>query len=916
LEGLFIEALMVTRPNKVFSATYFTEELETARYFLAAKNLGAYWVAGDPRFGVQAGAALDASHFERLFEGQDESGQSLLLNNPGIKKRVSAYELSVGVSKSVSAAWALASPCQRESIELAFAKSLEVVAGHVRRNSFTRLGANGNTFVRVQPNIAVLVQPDTRPVMQADGKVAIQPQLHAHLVIPNLVAISEHALKADDGKHAPYSNSSSQKIPLRYLTRSLDGQPLYHGAKSWGALQHLAFATELQKLGFHIGEIGSNGTFEVTPPAHEREADRKLRDAWSLRRADIVERLREAGLTTTEAPALAAKAAVATRRSKVATSEDAFARWRNEALALGIDAEHYIENRLGFEMPAPEIRDAEIASRMAGIPARLTEFEATFTHHDLYREIAAALVGTGVEASRVDQEVESLTKSGAILQIGMTDRERIFSTAEMIRLEREVVEMSARLAAKKWRNVDLSKLKAHCERANLSDEQIAAAMNVVNGTSISFLEGRAGTGKTTTLKPLFSALQSQLRIISTAQSWRTCRMHEAEITGIESKAIDYWLALAKGGSGQFCDSRTLLLVDESSQIGVKSMHALLTEVERSGACVAYLGDRSQTIAISAGSGIEIVARTVEAAEISKVVRQSDPELRAIVEQLAKGDVASAIEAIATRGCILEASGAAATVKAAVDDVFSHRAAAPQSKHLLICKSNATRLALDAEVRRRLRAEGVLRGDDVTIDASTPSGRVYRLSLAEGDRIRFGIRSEFAGGSVINGTTGIVQKVHAEAGGHARVLADIDGRAVLFSSREVTDDHGRVRLSTDYATTIWSCQGLTSQTATIVAESSLDRRDCYVAFSRAKERSLIVVNADALNLAIRADEGFERTGDDISVEERREYLVRQVSRWRVKSSTLDFVPVSDIANTRDGDRALEARRREADFSSEL
>jgi hypothetical protein len=245
LECLFTEAIMVTRPNKVFSATYFTEELETARYFLAAKNLGAYWVTGDPRFGVHAGAALDASHFERLFEGLDESGQSLLLNNPGIKKPVSAYELSVGVSKSVSAAWALASP--REAIELAFAKSLEVVAEHVRRNSFTRLGANGVTFVRVKPNIAVFIQPDTRPVMQADGKVAIQPQLHAHLVIPNLVAISDLALATDETKYAPHSKRSAEKTPLRYLRRSVDGQPFYHGAKSWGALQHFSVCDRAAK---------------------------------------------------------------------------------------------------------------------------------------------------------------------------------------------------------------------------------------------------------------------------------------------------------------------------------------------------------------------------------------------------------------------------------------------------------------------------------------------------------------------------------------------------------------------------------------------------------------------------------------------------------------------------------------------
>jgi hypothetical protein len=49
-----------------------------------------------------------------------------------------------------------------------------------------------------------------------------------------------------------------------------------------------------------------------------------------------------------------------------------------------------------------------------------------------------------------------------------------------------------------------------------------------------------------------------------------------------------------------------------------------------------------------------------------------------------------------------------------------RFVAPEKSHLLICKSNATRLALDAEVRRRLRDHGVLTGDNVAIDASTAS----------------------------------------------------------------------------------------------------------------------------------------------------------------------------------------------------
>jgi conjugative relaxase-like TrwC/TraI family protein len=922
LEGLVTEASMVTRPNKVFSATYFTSELETARYFLAADGLSAYWACGDARFGIAAGAAIDADHFKRLFAGLDENGESLLLKNPGLKKRVSAYELSVGVSKSISAAWALASPQDRESIEQAFAKSLEAVTDHVKRNAFTRLGANGKTFVRVQPNLAVFMQPDTRPVLQADGKVAIQPQLHAHLIGINLVAIDQNALPSTEARYAPYSKRSGANIPLRYLTRSLDGQPLYHGAKSWGAVQHLAFATELQKLGFHVGEIGENGTFELLPAAHEQKANLRLREFWSSRRAEIVEKLREVGLTTGEAPALAAKAAVATRRAKIATSEDAFSRWRDEAVALGIDVEHYIDNRLGFEMPAPEIRDAEIASRMIGLPARLTEFEATFTHHDLIREIASSLVGTGVEASRVDQEAEKLLSAGAILQIGETDREQIFSTAEMIRLEREIVEISARLATKPWHKIDLENLSAHCVAANLSEEQTAAMFSIADGNSIGFVDSRAGTGKTTAALPLCRSLERDFRIIATGVSWRTARMLQAELSGpdsksqIEARALDSWLATSKTG-GRFCDSRTLLLVDESSQIGVRAMHELLSEVERSGACVGFLGDRRQVLAVSAGSGIEQVARAVEAVEISKVVRQNDPQLRELVEQLAEGNVAAAMSTMADRSCIVETSGPAATVKAAVNILFEQRAAAPRDSHLLICKSNATRLALDAEVRRRLRAENVLTGDDVTVDASTPTGRAYRLALAKGDRIRFGVRCRIGEQDVINGTTATVREVEAEEDGHARIIAHIDGREEAFSSRDVTDNCGRVRLSTDYAITIWSCQGLTSRTATIVADSAFDLRDCYVALSRAKEQSFVCWDSRALNFAIRAKDGFERSAEDITVEERREHLVRQMSRWRTKSSTLDFTFDTAQLSTNDLRPTAEiaARRRALDRSAD-
>ena len=162
----------------------------------------------------------------------------MLLQISGLKKRVSAYELSVGVSKSISAVWALASRQHRESIERTFATSLGVASDHVCRNAFARLGHNGRFFVELQRNVACFLQPDTRPVLQDDGNIATQPQLHAHLVIPNLVAIQPDESTVPEPGRAYYFQVTTDEIPLRCLTRSLNGLPPYHGTKSrerWSA---------------------------------------------------------------------------------------------------------------------------------------------------------------------------------------------------------------------------------------------------------------------------------------------------------------------------------------------------------------------------------------------------------------------------------------------------------------------------------------------------------------------------------------------------------------------------------------------------------------------------------------------------------------------------------------------------------
>ena len=64
----------------------------------------------------------------------------LLLQNTRLKKRISSYELSVGVSKSISARWALATPVDRAAIEQALSKSLAPIVNHIQHNAAYAVG--------------------------------------------------------------------------------------------------------------------------------------------------------------------------------------------------------------------------------------------------------------------------------------------------------------------------------------------------------------------------------------------------------------------------------------------------------------------------------------------------------------------------------------------------------------------------------------------------------------------------------------------------------------------------------------------------------------------------------------------------------------------------------------------------------
>jgi ATP-dependent exoDNAse (exonuclease V) alpha subunit len=607
----------------------------------------------------------------------------------------------------------------------------------------------------------------------------------------------------------------------------------------------------------------------------------------SARRQEIEQILAEEGLTTGSAPALAAAVALGTRISKQQEEgpSDRFAIWADQASRF-VDVERYVADLQTYREPDPTGREAVIAERMAALPSLLTEHESLFEKRHLLAAIGTALVGTGVGAERIDVEAKRFIEAGRVVQLGRDKLgQAIYSTPEQIALERELLALTERLLSQRRRAPDAARVAELCRAHGLTDEQANAARAATTSSAIVVIEGAPGVGKTTMLRPVVEAYleTGSTRVVGTATAWNISNQFLQ--LGIESKATDAWIASAKAG-GKFLDRNTVLLIEESGLLSSRQMHALLSEVEKAGAKAILTGDINQLQAVGAGAGLTIVKYWSNATRVDTIVRQHDAWAREAITDVTNGRTAEALEAFASRGLITSAAGETATINAMVDAWEATQAVVSNPATLLIAKTNAQVTAINAEVRKRLKASNLIRGPELAVAAVSRSGNSQMLQFALGDRVRFSLRHDALG--VINGTMATVTHIDRSNESDPAIDVLIGERLARFKLSDIADEMGRARLGHAYATTVYGCQGATTQHAFVLLCPSMNRSDAVVAFSRARQQTSLFLNAKGCDAQLRLDLPLsERRSAVINPEQRLAWLAARLGRRHVKTCTLDL-----------------------------
>ena len=923
---------MVATLAQAATAAYYLESQRSFRhpneYYTAGEEPDGVWFNPHALFGLTDSGKIDSSDFHRLYNGFAPSGGGKLTQNAGSERRSAGLDLTFSADKSVSALWAVADPELRSEIERAHNDAARVALEEtvLRHCAYTRIrNRDGEIEVLPADIAAAMFQHGT----SRDN----DPQLHTHCVIFN--AARTHR----DGKY-----------------RALHQHPVYTWMKAAGAVYRNSMAWSLQeRLGIRIEQYGKDGEF-----TRIAGMPGDLIGHWSKRRAAIIEAAREIGFTVEGNAPRAAAANKITRAGKSPDNDPEIrhGRWRSEAEGY-VEREVLIASILGKSEEITQEQIRALTEVLEDLPYRLTREEAVFRLPDIVERVGNATAGllnhgavaTSIERVLLSPEVVRLTRPPRAAE-GRADmaHTRLYSTRHNLQMEMEVRDMAAGMAADTGHSLSAEAIEAKVAgllKAGypLSEEQIAAIRSVTaSGGRVAIIEGAAGSGKTTTLRPIADLYREHgSDIIATAVAWRTA---VALGNDVEARpfCVDKLLRLAARG-GIDIDGNTTIIVDEAGMLSTRQAHHILQLSERHGAKIVFAGDTQQQQPVEAGPGLRLIRDAVGSVRVDRIRRQKadledilthiqgeTPERARLLasslaeekrtriltyyesmkgklvfmpwqvaasEALRDGDAAAAIAAHHLRGRFHIGYDEEKTLTSLVDDWDRYQRANPGKSSVVLARTRSEVRALSHLIRERRFAslpDGERADMDrvtVIVSRGTEDERTTSpLEIARGDRLRIGAthwEKQLFNGTVVTVEDFKVER--GEAGTEPSVLISArteDGRAVSFHHDEIRDWYGNIRLDHGYALTITSAQGLTVDRTFLLADARPSRETIYPAATRHRERLDIYVNRAPLTLDIadrRADNDREVAVTDTEI---RAYLAERWSRSQPKEAALDYM----------------------------
>jgi len=349
-----------------------------------------------------------------------------------------------------------------------------------------------------------------------------------------------------------------------------------------------------------------------------------------------------------------------------------------------------------------------------------------------------------VTYSQVREEVKRRFDSGEFRQAAASVRGPQMTTAAMLRTEREIIDILQK-SNEQPRPMLLNshnRVDALSRHPELNDSQRRAVEEVsASFEKIVGIDGVAGAGKTTTLAVIReTAERDGYAIQGFAPTSRAAqKLGEA---GIETSTLQMHLAR---GENQDTGEKRLYVLDESSLASTKQMHEFLTRLHPNDR-VLLVGDKRQHEAVEAGRPFaQLQQAGMKTVSLDQIVRQRDPELKQVVEQLAQGDVSGAVKGLEQQGRVHEFKGREERIEA----IAKEYARSPENT-LVVSPDNRSRMEINQVIHAELQVRGIVNHEEhatrtlVPRQELTGAARTWAENYEVGNVVRYSRASKETG----------------------------------------------------------------------------------------------------------------------------------------------------------------------------
>jgi conjugative relaxase-like TrwC/TraI family protein len=743
------------------------------------------------------------------------------------RRAVIGYDVTFSAPKSVSLLWATATARQRAHISAAVDTATRAGLDYLESVTRARSGPDERTIGGV-----------TAAVFRHATSRNLDPQLHAHAVVANLGETS-------DG-----------------TTRALDGRGLFAHAKTAGylaaaELRHLLRA----RLGVSWGEV-VHGLADVAGVPEAAQA------AMSTRKHEIDSLAGELGVRS------AASRQVAAWRTRSAKADAVDPRqlrrdWDARLAALGFDGP--ARAACYDRQPAPALvtdTDRRRLSAHLASAAGVSAHAATFDRRDVLQHVAtwaedrlgAAEIQDLADEFLASEHVVALDarpegRGADVIRrrdgrtVSSVTGEPVYSTPAILAAEQRILDaFAAGLDGAHGRVDDAQAAAAVAARPGLGADQVTMVHAVcTSGDQVQCVLGPAGSGKTFALAAARAAWEAAGdRVLGAAEQGAAAEVL-ARGAAVRAETLEYWLTIFDTNPGARDDllgPRTVMIVDEASAIGTRSLARLLGHTRATGTVVRLVGDPSQHSAVAAGGAFAALLESYpdRAARLREPRRQASPEMREVrlaVAEYRGGRLAEAFARLAADQRVVEADTADALLDKLVCDWWADRQARAtdpsRAASRMVAEHHRDRRELNRRARALRAAHGELTGPGLVV-----AGQEFRV----GDEVmcRTPARDLHPPGEprrhVRNGAHGRVvavrQPTKRNAGG---LVVDFEGRGPISVPHEFLARKLRPGviggLTHAYALTTHAAQGDTYEAGRTLTTDTSTRAGVYVGLTRGR-----------------------------------------------------------------------------------